>query len=303
VYVLHPPGGVVSGDQLRIRGSVEAGAHALITTPAANKLYRARDDRRASVHSTLQVGRGAVLEWLPQETIAFSGARAELSLRVDLEPEARFLGWEIVCLGRPAAGERFTSGALALTLELSRAGKPEYLERGSYEAGAPLLQAPWGLAGQPVVGTMLCATPGASAHVALAREALQDHGSTYEAAAENGPIAAGSASISAQGSPISTRAVVAPETAAEGGERGAGSIESESVLHRGEWAAPGHAWVAQPASAWPVPVAVSGWDDYLVARYLGPSAEQARKLFAALWAALRPAAIGCSACPPRIWHT
>ncbi|MCA1769209.1 MAG: urease accessory protein UreD, partial [Halomonas sp.] len=41
VYLLHPPGGLVSGDTLTIDVGVEAGAHALLTTPAANKLYRA----------------------------------------------------------------------------------------------------------------------------------------------------------------------------------------------------------------------------------------------------------------------
>ncbi|MEZ5578965.1 MAG: urease accessory protein UreD [Candidatus Competibacteraceae bacterium] len=30
--------------------------------------------------------------------------------RIDLQGDARFLGWEILCLGRPAAGERFEFG-------------------------------------------------------------------------------------------------------------------------------------------------------------------------------------------------
>ncbi|HSP31384.1 MAG TPA: urease accessory protein UreD, partial [Halomonas sp.] len=41
VYVLHPPGGLVSGDALTINARVASGAHALLTTPAANKLYKA----------------------------------------------------------------------------------------------------------------------------------------------------------------------------------------------------------------------------------------------------------------------
>src|SRR5688572_5186707 len=40
VYVLHPPGGLVGGDELALDLDVDAGAHALVTTPAATKIYR-----------------------------------------------------------------------------------------------------------------------------------------------------------------------------------------------------------------------------------------------------------------------
>src|SRR5580765_6083218 len=36
-YVLHPPAGIVGGDQLNLSVTLEAGAHALITTPAATR--------------------------------------------------------------------------------------------------------------------------------------------------------------------------------------------------------------------------------------------------------------------------
>src|SRR5687768_5578343 len=40
VYLLHPPGGVAGGDRLELDVAVAAGAHVLITTPAAGKFYR-----------------------------------------------------------------------------------------------------------------------------------------------------------------------------------------------------------------------------------------------------------------------
>jgi urease accessory protein len=98
VYVLHPPGGVVGGDQLALDVSVESGAHALLTTPAAAKLYRSAGPC-ARVQQALRVGEGARLEWLPHENIAFSAANAELTTRVELEQGARFLGWVVLCLG------------------------------------------------------------------------------------------------------------------------------------------------------------------------------------------------------------
>ncbi len=58
--------------------------------------------------STSRVDDGA-LEWLPQETIVFDGARARSTTQVELAGDARFLGWEIACLGRPANGEGFAS--------------------------------------------------------------------------------------------------------------------------------------------------------------------------------------------------
>ncbi|MDC6641880.1 urease accessory protein UreD, partial [Leclercia adecarboxylata] len=63
VYVLHPPGGLVSGDALTISAHVENGAHALLTTPAANKLYKADSQGVAwSQHTRLSVENDATLE-------------------------------------------------------------------------------------------------------------------------------------------------------------------------------------------------------------------------------------------------
>ncbi|MDS4019403.1 MAG: urease accessory protein UreD [Candidatus Competibacter sp.] len=156
VALLHPPGGVVGGDELRIDLALDAGAQALLTTPAAGKFYRSAGPlARQTQHLT--VAPGAALEWLPQENIVYAGARVHALTRIELHGDARFLGWEILCLGRPAAGERFTAGDYRQDLELWRDGEPLYLERGRYAGGDIVLDARWGLQGQPVTATLLCA--------------------------------------------------------------------------------------------------------------------------------------------------
>jgi urease accessory protein len=155
VYILHPPGGVVAGDVLNLEAELDPGAQAVLTTPAANKFYRSN---AATAYQTqiLRAAVGAALEWLPQETIVFEGAQAQTLTKIELQDHARFIGWEILCLGRPAAGEAFTRGAYRQGLEVWRDGTPLYLEHGRFQGGSELLQSPWGLRGLPVTATLVC---------------------------------------------------------------------------------------------------------------------------------------------------
>ena len=154
VALLHPPGGVVGGDELAIVATLDSGAHALITTPAAGKFYRSAGPIARQLQ-TLTAAPGATLEWLPQENIVYAGARVHTVTQVELQGDARFIGWEILCLGRPAAHETFVAGEYRQALELWRDGEPLYLEQGRYAGGAAVLDARWGLQGQPVVATLL----------------------------------------------------------------------------------------------------------------------------------------------------
>jgi len=175
VTILHPPGGLVGGDQLRIAIAVERGAHGLCTTPAAAKHYRSAGPV-ALQQQQLSVAAGGTLEWLPHENILFEGAISELATRVDLGAGARFIGIDLTCFGLPARHERFARGRCRQTLELWRArddhdtapARPLLIERGCFDGGAPVHAARWGLGGAPVVGTLV-ATPGLPAdHAALA---------------------------------------------------------------------------------------------------------------------------------------
>lgn len=154
-YVLHPPGGVVGGDSLSLELAVRDSAHALVTTPGATKFYRSAG-AGASQRQLLTVEEDGVLEWLPQENILFPGAQATIATEVHLAAGARFIGWEILCLGLPTRKEKFTPGRLHGTLSVHRAGRPLFIDRLRVE-GERDLDGPAGLRGCPVVGTLLAA--------------------------------------------------------------------------------------------------------------------------------------------------
>jgi urease accessory protein len=150
--VVHPPGGIAGGDQLALRVDCAANSHAVLTTPGAAKWYRTAG---AWAQQSLDFRVAGTLEWLPRETIVFDGALAELDCTVQLEREARFIGWEIVCLGRRGAGERFERGRLKVSTRIDREGRPVYIDRGEIEAGGRLMHSPAGLGGRSVFGMMM----------------------------------------------------------------------------------------------------------------------------------------------------
>lgn len=158
VILLHPPSGIVGGDHLEIAARVGPAAHAQLITPGAGKWYRSAGPD-ASQTIRFEVQENAILEWLPQETIVFDGARSHMDIRVSLATDSRYLGWDILCLGRRAAGERFTQGHVGLHTRLDRNGAPLWLERGRIAGDDPALHSAAGWAGASVCGTLLATLP------------------------------------------------------------------------------------------------------------------------------------------------
>lgn len=154
--VLHPPAGIAGGDRLSVDVEVGVDAQALLTTPGAGKWYRSAGPQ-AEQDVRLRVGRGGTLEWLPQESIVFAGARARMATRVELGDGARYIGVETLCLGRRASGETFSHGVLQLATDIRMNGKPLWRERGRIEGGSVLLNSPVGLAGFSVCSTVIAA--------------------------------------------------------------------------------------------------------------------------------------------------
>jgi len=156
VVVVHPPGGIVGGDRLTIEVDAGLRAHAQLTTPGAAKWYRSAGPVARS-DTVLRVAAGALVEWLPQETMLFDGARAAIRLGIELAEDARFIGWDVTQLGRTASGERFASGRVHQTLELTGGGTMLWCERAVLDGGSRALQSGAILAGAPVFGTMIAA--------------------------------------------------------------------------------------------------------------------------------------------------
>jgi len=148
--VVHPPGGIAGGDDLKLQVAVRGGAAALLTTPGATKWYRSAGPL-ARQQVALRVD--GALEWLPQEAIVFDGARAEAGLEADLAPNATLVGWDIVCLGRAGSGERYARGSYRFCTRVRRAGRLLWQERAQL-GGGRLLDSRAGLGGHTVFGTL-----------------------------------------------------------------------------------------------------------------------------------------------------
>ncbi|MEE9426121.1 MAG: urease accessory protein UreD [Methylococcales bacterium] len=170
VYILHPPGGIVGGDQLNIDVHAATKTAALITTPAAGKFYRSTD-KQAHQSVSIKIEQDAALEWLPQETIIYEGARLQSHVNIELATDARFIGWEIIALGRPAADEGFECGEALLNWRIFRNEKPIYLETMRLDAKA--FTARWGLNGRSTCGTLF-AYSASTANLQTVRDLIGD---------------------------------------------------------------------------------------------------------------------------------
>ncbi|MFK8042287.1 urease accessory protein UreD [Congregibacter sp.] len=153
-YLLHPPGGVVLGDELQINIQVQSGS-ALVTTPAAGRFYTVDEHQEVQRQTVNLSVDDACLEWLPQETILFNGVNAALETRIELGADSRLVFWDVVVLGRPACGESFSSGRLKQQLEVYRENRPLLIERLALAAGDRMSRSQMGMQEQSTVGVMV----------------------------------------------------------------------------------------------------------------------------------------------------
>jgi len=130
LYILHPPGGIVSGDVLSVVAEIGQQTHALFTAPGAGRAYRARAAHMKQIQDVVvNVGAHGSAEWLPQENILYPGSRAAMHTRINLSAGSHFIGWDITSFGLPAQGDAFTSGEFTQKFSIWQLEKPLFAER------------------------------------------------------------------------------------------------------------------------------------------------------------------------------
>jgi urease accessory protein len=167
--LINTAGGLTGGDKLAIETRLGDGASAVVTTAAAEKIYRARNGKVA-ISVSLGVRGSADLAWLPQPTIVFDRAGLERVTTVELGAEATFLSVEMLIFGRAAMGESVAQGSVRDIVRIWREQALLFADSFRLEGDiAAALARPAVLAGARASGLVLYAAPAAEARLEEAR--------------------------------------------------------------------------------------------------------------------------------------
>jgi urease accessory protein len=126
--LLNLAGGLTGGDRLEFGVSLDEHSSAVVTTQACERIYRSTGSEAAIV-GRIRLASDTVLEWLPQATIFFNGARLTRETHVELAGDASLLAVECLIFGRTARGESVVSGAISDSWLVHRDGHLIHAER------------------------------------------------------------------------------------------------------------------------------------------------------------------------------
>jgi urease accessory protein len=140
VHLNNVSGGVFGGDHLTLNIKLGGGAAAQIATTGATRVYRPRENSAgALLVNEIHLGKGALLEYLPDSVIPFRDARLEQQTDIRLEPGATLFWWEIIAPGRLASGESFAYASMRVNTRICSHGKPIYIDRVSFSPQQTML--------------------------------------------------------------------------------------------------------------------------------------------------------------------
>lgn len=173
--LMNTAGGLCGGDHVSWQLEAAPGARLTATTPACERVYRSLGGE-ARVANRLTIGKGAGLDWLPQETILFEGARLNRSLEVDMAEDARFTAVEAVLLGRTAMGEVARGARLSDNWRIRRGGRLIHAEATRLSADPLERDGSCLLAGALAFATILHIAPDAGRRLESVRALLPESG-------------------------------------------------------------------------------------------------------------------------------
>ncbi len=188
--LVNTAGGMTGGDSLAVNLAVEEGASAIVTTQAAEKIYKSLAGT-TSVSTRLALGPGSDAIWAPQETILFDKARLVRSLEAEIDPTANALICESIVFGRLAHGESLRQAAFRDRWRIRRGGRLVFADdvRLEGDIGALLYKAAIATGGR-ALATVLLVAPEAEKRLDMARAALADAGCECAASSLPGMIIA-----------------------------------------------------------------------------------------------------------------
>ena len=111
VMLLNPTGGLLGGDVVETRVTLDAGSRVCLTTPAASRVYRGTGMPAVSRFIAALDG-DATLEYMPDHLIPSPGAQVHQRTEVMLAPESTLICLDAWAVGRIARGERWRFGEL-----------------------------------------------------------------------------------------------------------------------------------------------------------------------------------------------
>ena len=185
--LLNMAGGLTGGDRMDVEVALADGAEATLTTAAAEKIDRARDDEASEIRVRLALGAGARLTWLPQATILFKGSQLNRHTEVELAGDATFLAVESLIFGRKAMGEELHHGTCRDAWHIRRDGTLVFADafrvRGAI---ATALDRPATLAGARAAAMLIYVATDAGSRLAAVRAMLDGAQSVAGVSAWNG---------------------------------------------------------------------------------------------------------------------
>ncbi|HEY5742343.1 MAG TPA: urease accessory protein UreD, partial [Terrimicrobiaceae bacterium] len=124
INVVNSTAGLFAGDNVQMDVRVCRGGRAVLTSPSATRVFRAKDSVAATrVTQTYFVEGGGRLEVLPEMFIPHSGARYGQATKIEIQEGGELFFTEIIAPGRTASGESFEYRELEFGIDLILAGR------------------------------------------------------------------------------------------------------------------------------------------------------------------------------------
>jgi urease accessory protein len=202
--LINTGGGMAGGDRAQTAIALDAGAQVLFTTQSAEKIYRS-DGGTSEVAARINLGAGARLEWLPQETILFQGARFARRLEIDAAGDASLLLIEAITFGRIAMGEAAIKASLRDSWRIRRDGRLVFAEEARLDEAAATLDRVAVGRGARAIASVLIMAPDASAQLDKMRAALDEARQSGEEALDAGATAFDGLALARLAAPSPTR--------------------------------------------------------------------------------------------------